>query len=28
VEVIEPAWLREQLIKNLQETMRHYLQKQ
>lgn len=27
VEVLEPAWLREQLISSLQETMRCYLQK-
>ena len=28
VEVLEPAWLREQLINNLQETLRYYRQKQ
>lgn len=27
VEVLEPAWLREQLIRTLQETMRYYQQK-
>jgi len=28
IEVLEPAWLREQLINNLQETLRYYRQKQ
>jgi len=28
VEVLEPLWLREELIRNLQETMRYYRQKQ
>ena len=28
VEVLEPDWLREQLINNLQETLRYYRQKQ
>jgi len=28
VEVLEPAWLREQLINNLQETLRYYRQKE
>ena len=27
IEVLEPAWLREELIKNLQETMRYYREK-